>query len=77
MKLEIYGKRSWMKNQINFFTVYDDKRYSDYLSNQSLQIYRPSVNRIKATFGGMLIVGCLVTPFTNFFIPSILRWSVA
>lgn len=75
-QLQTYGKVGWFTKNYRAVRIYKDKRYSQYLGARGIQIYRPKIKKVRASVGGFLIVGCLVTPATNFFIPSIVRWSL-
>ena len=75
-QLETYGERSWVDKKVKYFTIYNDERYANFLNERGFKIYRPKVNKAKASVAGVLVAGCLITPFTNLFIPSIIRWSL-
>lgn len=75
-QLQTYGKVGWFTKNYRAVTIYNDKRYSQYLGSKGIKIYRPKVKKARASVGGVLVIGCLVTPFTNFFIPSIVKWSL-
>lgn len=76
-ELETYGKRSWIKEQVNFFTVYNDEKYKAHLEPSGIGIYRPPIRRGRFLLGMLLICGCITTPGTNFFIPKITKWSLS
>ncbi len=46
------------------------------LKDRGIKTYTPKVNKVKLSFIGLLIVGCLLTPFTNWFILPLIRWGL-
>ena len=46
------------------------------LISKGLKPYNPKLNKIKVGLGCVGVVGCLLTPFTNFSIPFIIGWCL-
>jgi len=46
------------------------------LEKKGISVYDPKRNKVKLSFIGLLIVGCVITPFTNFFILPLIKWGL-
>lgn len=75
LNLETYGKKNFISKEFiamktSFRVNHDIEKYL------GLKVYKPAMSKIRLAIGGLGVVGCIATPFTNFMIPFIVRWSL-
>jgi len=44
--------------------------------NYPFEVYNPKIKRWRIGIASIVIGGCLITPFTNWMIPFVVRWMV-
>lgn len=74
-QIQTYGKQNILVREYNKVKSY---YVVDPLVQQHspIELYAPGIKRIKLSIGFILVGVCIVTPFTNFMIPSIYKWVV-
>lgn len=76
--METYTKQNRIQKEIRGFTdlIIKDKYKLNQLKEKGIIVYNPKRNKLKLSFIGLLVVGCLVTPLTNGFILPLIKWSL-
>lgn len=72
-EIQTYGKQNLLireYNKVKSYYMIDPKVQE--LHN--LELYAPGIKRWKLSLGFMMVGVCLITPFTNFMIPTIYKW---
>ena len=74
-QIQTYGKQNLLRreyNKVKSYYIVDPR--VEQLSQ--FKFYAPGIKRWKLSIGFILVGLCVITPFTNFFIPGIYRWVV-
>ena len=73
-----YHEANIMQRQINKFMNLFKRDYVkiEKLKEKDIKVYTPKLNKVKVSVGVVGCVGCLLTPFTNWFIPFIIGWMI-
>jgi len=76
-KIKTYHRQNRIQKQINGFLNLFKKDYvmRDRLKERGIEVYTPKLNKFKVGIGSVGVVGCLLTPATNWAIPFIVRWG--
>jgi len=77
-KIITYHKQNKVQKELLSFVemVKPNREKVKELNLKGIKIYNPKVNKIKMGFVSAVIVGCILTPFTNIAIPYIIKWGL-
>ena len=78
IQLKTYGKMNpILKYRIQLKERFKINKHSENLLKQKgLSAYIPKLNKLRLVVGGLLVVGCLMTPATNWLIPFLVGWGL-
>ena len=76
--MKTYIKQNRIQKEIRGFTdlIIKDKYKLNQLEKKGISVYTPKRNKLKLSFIGLLVVGCLITPLTNGFILPLIKWGI-
>lgn len=78
LSLQKYGKQNQLQKVLT--EVKNQRQMNPYtktlLINRGLKLYTPKLKKFKVGVSIALIIGCLITPFTNWLIVFIIGWCL-
>ena len=77
MKIQTYGKKSLIRRVYEAFTYHKNPYVVKVYQERGIGLYNPNINLIKAIFLPLFFFFCILTPFTNWMIPIVIkRWRI-
>ena len=70
--MKTYKRQNKLQQTLSL--IFPNKSYRDLINKKEVGFYTPKLNKLKLALCSLLVVGCLITPATNWLIVFIIGW---
>jgi len=70
--METYKRQNKIQESLN--ALFPNWKYANIVRHRGVEFYTPKINKFRLGVFVLLVVGCLITPATNWIIPFLIGW---